>query len=170
MSQARGGCGTWLRVGARVQTIWDEGSGCDFKWYVGTITHVRSRDIVKISYDDPDEWEGEARYVHALPSGHPGLTHSIMVGADTPLGPTPQVPTVTGQPVLSTSAPVVMGQTVAPTAAQPLSQPTPGQRIVTLMAIVPGGQLMQFSHEGQVFHVTVPAGIVPGQQFDLQVG
>ena len=191
----RGASGATLSHGSRVQTVNDEGSDADGKWYVGTVVKCWDKGYVKIEYDDPDDWEGEAKYVHALPPGHPGHNSKVMVGADSPAGPgqpmmqpgmMPGQPmgqpmmmaaqpmmTMPAQPMMMPAQPmggVVMGQPMMP--AQPMAMPTaPPQQpqLMTVQATVPGGQSMAIMHNGQQFNITVPMGVQPGQSFQFQL-
>jgi len=76
-----------LRVGARVQTMWDEGVGHDRLWYVGTVNRISSRSTASILYDDGDRWTGGTKWMYLLPPGHPGLTQRLLAGSATQNGP-----------------------------------------------------------------------------------
>ena len=102
-----------IRVGSRVQTQWDEGPHCDYKWYVGTVTRLFRSGNATITYDDPDEWTGAARYIYLLLTGHPGLTSQVAMGAPTTGGPhgmaVPAPEVVVAQPL---ALPVVVATAV----------------------------------------------------------
>ena len=60
----------------------------------------------KITFDDSrrDPWEGEAEYVYALPTQHPGFTQQIIGGAHTQAGAVPAQDIPDLRPVAGESA------------------------------------------------------------------
>lgn len=148
--------------------------------YVGTIVKCWSKGIVKITYDDPDEWEGEAIYVHPLPDRHPGHTGQVMVGANSPMGPgggqqamampmtqpgmmamgQPMMgQPMMGQPMMGGVAPAVVGQAVM---AQPvMGQPVMGQPMM-------GQPMMAQPAQPQMQVMSVVATVPGGQAMQLQ--
>jgi len=167
-----------LRTGTRVQTQWDEGSGHDNKWYVGTVEAVYTNGHAKVSYDDPDIWTGEAHYIYVLPPHHAGMSMKVTVGAPTMEGIPGMAPTSMAQPVgppVMGMAPPGYGAPVGPPQhmampPQPMGMPPAGPQVMTVTATVPGGQPMQLQGPSGVMTVQVPPGIMPGQQFQFQAG
>jgi len=168
-----------LRKGTRVQTQWDEGRNCDYKWYVGTVQAVYTNGKCKISYDDPDEWTGDGVWVYALPPHHPGYSQKVAYGA----------PTMDGIPGMATQGAAQVGMPVMGAVAMPVGAPPPmaagavamgtpmmtpppaagGMQVMTLRATVPGGQTMQYQGPSGVMSVQVPMGVMAGQEFQFQV-
>ena len=52
-----------LFLNGRVQTQWDEGDGCDYRYYLGNITAINGSDTATITYDDGDVWTGETQWM-----------------------------------------------------------------------------------------------------------
>ena len=64
--------GTELRIGMRVQTLYELEEGGDGNWYAGKIALVhRLRKEVTILYDDGDRWTGKASEVFLFIAGRP---------------------------------------------------------------------------------------------------
>ena len=182
-----------IRRGTRVQTQWDEGAGHDMQWYVGTVSAVYDTGKCTIDYDDPDKWTGDARWVFVLPPGHPGHTAKVATGSPTQAGPSGHVGSVAaavGPPMMGQMQPM-MGQ-MQPMMAQPMmaqpmmaqpmmcggvamaqpvmGAPQPQMTVMTVVATVPGGSIMQFQGpNGMPMELPVPMGVGVGQEFLFQM-
>ena len=159
-----------LRKGVRVQTQWDEGSGHDNKWYCGTIEAVYENGEAKILYDDGDDWTGKAVYIYALPPHHAGMSQKVAVGAPTMDGIPGMAPQMPGMMV----GPPVMGAP-PPGYGAPIGQPmqmggAPPPQMMTVVATVPGGHMMELQGPNGVMSVQVPQGVQPGQEFQFSLG
>jgi len=87
MSQPQIPCANgMLSLHARVQTQWDEGSGCDFKYYLGNITAILSGTTATITYDDGDVWTGESRWMYLVPENHPAYARQQSVSRGMAIG------------------------------------------------------------------------------------
>jgi hypothetical protein len=65
-----------LFLHGRVQTQWDEGPDCDYRYYLGNVTAIHSNSTATITYDDNDSWTGETKWMYEVPSSHPGYARS----------------------------------------------------------------------------------------------
>ena len=65
-----------LSLHGRVQTQWDEGPGCDYRYYLGNVTAITGPTTATITYDDQDVWSGEAKWMYCVPTHHPGYARS----------------------------------------------------------------------------------------------
>lgn len=65
-----------LFLNGRVQTQWDDGDDCDYRYYLGNVTAINGSDTATITYDDGDVWTGETKWMYCVNDIHPGYARS----------------------------------------------------------------------------------------------